>query len=142
MCHEHVMVTTPDELQAAMDAEHDAGLYHLPFLGDAQDMFDTCKVWKSSPPYATENDPVFSDIPSLIIDGKFDPATPPRYGQQVAGHLSRSTYVEFPNMGHVPTASDPSGCAMKIAVAFFSRPESTPDLTCLSKLPAVRFILP
>jgi pimeloyl-ACP methyl ester carboxylesterase len=78
----------------------------------------------------------------LIIEGTFDPATPPRYGQLVAGHLSNSTYVEFPNMGHCPTASDSSGCAMKIAVSFLDHPDTGPDITCLSKVPKVKFFVP
>jgi pimeloyl-ACP methyl ester carboxylesterase len=78
----------------------------------------------------------------LVIEGKFDPATPPHYGQLVAGHLSHSTYVEFPNMGHVPTATDGSGCAMKIVLSFLDHLDTGPDITCLSKVPPITFLRP
>jgi pimeloyl-ACP methyl ester carboxylesterase len=142
MCHEHIMTTTPAELAADLNTGRDMGFYFLPFIGDAQDMFDDCRVWGSRPPYPGENTPLVSDIPSLVIAGSFDPATPPFYSQQVAARLSRSTYVEFPNMGHCPTASDSSGCAMKIVLSFLDHPESGPDTDCLSRLEKIEYAPP
>lgn len=143
MCREHILATTPDELQNAMAAHHDLGDYsRLPFYGGAEDLFKICRLWGASSPYLGENDPLSSDIPTLVIAGKFDPTTPPVFGRQVAERLSRSLYVEFPNQGHVPTASDSSGCAMKIATDFLNEPDYGPDLSCVEELNSVDFILP
>ncbi len=143
MCHEHVLATTPEQLQAASSAPQDIREYAwLPFYGNAQDLFNACKSWGATPPVAGENDPVSSNIPTLIITGSFDPATPPILARQVAAHLSHSYYFEFPNQGHTPTAADSSGCAMQTAQAFFDNPGVEPDRSCLDKIPAVSFILP
>ena len=142
MCHEQILATTPASLQAAMDTKYDVGRYYrLPFFGNAQAMFDTCKVWGAVPPAAGENDATTSGIPSLVIEGKFDPATPPIFGKQVAAQLNHSYYMEFPNQGHTPTATDTSGCAFGTMLAFFDDPNQKPDMTCLSKIKGVDFVV-
>jgi len=141
MCHEQILATTPPNLQAAMDSQHDIGRYfRLPFFGDAQAMFNTCKVWGAFAPIAGENATTISDIPSLIIEGRYDPATPPIFGKQVASQLSHSYYMEFPNQGHTPTATDTSGCALGTLLAFLDNPNQKPDMKCLSAIKGVDFI--
>jgi pimeloyl-ACP methyl ester carboxylesterase len=142
MCHEQILATTPVNLQAAMDSQRDVGRYfRLPFFGDAQAMFNTCKVWAAVPPTAGENDATVSDIPTLIIEGKYDPATPPIFGKQVAARLSHSYYMEFPNQGHTPTATDTSGCAFGTMLAFIDNPDQKPDMNCLSAIKGVDFVI-
>jgi pimeloyl-ACP methyl ester carboxylesterase len=143
MCHEQILATTPQDLQAAMDTQHDIGRYfRLPFFGDAKTLFNTCKVWGSTAPDIGENDAVVSAIPTLIIEGKFDPATPPIFGKQVAANLSHSFYMEFPNQGHTPSATDTSGCAFSSMLAFINSPSQHLDMTCLSNIKGVKFIVP
>ncbi len=143
MCHEQILATTPQDLQNSMDSQHDVGRYfRLPFFGDARSMFDTCKVWGALPPAQGENEAVRSNIPSLIIEGKYDPTTPPIFGKQAAANLSQSYYMEFPNQGHTPTATDTSGCAFGTMLAFFDNPNQKPDMTCLSAIKGVDFIVP
>ncbi len=143
MCHEHILATTPEELQATTVSSKDIEEYAwLPFYGSAQNIFNACKSWGATGPEAGENAPVSSDIPTLIITGKYDPTTPPMYAQQVASHLSHSYYFEFSNQGHTPTATDTSECAMDTAIAFLDNPNVEPDRSCLSKLSAVHFLTP
>jgi hypothetical protein len=143
MCHEHILSGTPEELQATMDTQQDIGAsYHWLFFGNAKDMFNTCKVWGSVPPAAGEKDPVVSDIPSLVIEGAYDPVTPPMYGKQVAQNLSHSYYVEFPNQGHTPMLGDTTDCAFGMVLAFFDDPGREPDRACLANLPSVNFVTP
>lgn len=143
MCHEHILATTPEELQATTVSSKDIEEYAwLPFYGSAQDIFKTCKSWRATGPTLGENAQVNSDIPTLVITGKFDPTTPPMYAQQVASHLSRSYYFEFPNQGHVPTATDTSGCAMSMVIAFLNNPTVEPDRTCLGNLSGIHYITP
>src|SRR6185369_2824743 len=85
---------------------------------------------------------VSSDIPSLVIEGAYDPATPPFFGKQVAAKLSHSFYFEFPNQGHVPTAADSTGCAMKVATAFLEDPSVEPDRGCMNDLPKIEYLVP
>jgi pimeloyl-ACP methyl ester carboxylesterase len=143
MCHEHILATTPEELQATTVTSKDIEEYAwLPFYGGAADIFRTCKSWRATGPTLGENAPVDSDIPTLVITGKFDPTTPPMYAQQVAGHLSHSYYFEFPNQGHVPTATDTSQCAMDTATSFLDHPTVEPDRSCLNKLKSIHFLTP
>ncbi len=93
-------------------------------------------------PLLGENDAVNSDIPSLVITGRFDPTTPPKYGKQLAEHLPNSYYFEFDNQGHVPSAADSSGCAMDTVLAFLRNPDVEPSRECLNELKAVDFLTP
>ena len=143
MCHEQILATTIQNLQAAMDAEHDLGRYfRLPFFGDAKSVFNTCKVWDSIAPALGENSAVVSNIPALIIGGTYDPITPPIFGKQVASNLSHSFYMEFPDQSHTPSVTDTSGCAMSAMLAFYDNPDQKPDMTCLSTIKGVIFNVP
>lgn len=142
MCREHVLATTEEELQATTEKVNVNDLMWRPFYGDFGEMFKACKSWGSVGPDLGEKDAVISDIPSLVIEGAYDPATPPFYGKQVAESLSNSYYFEFPNMGHVPTGSDSSGCAMQVALDFLENPIVEPERTCLNEIKAVEFLVP
>jgi pimeloyl-ACP methyl ester carboxylesterase len=143
MCHEHILASTPEELQATSVSSKDIEEYAwLPFYGSAENIFRTCQSWEATGPTLGENAPVNSDVPTLVITGKFDPTTPPMYAQQVASHLSHSYFFEFPNQGHVPTATDRSGCAMATVVSFLNNPSVEPDHTCVNNLPPIHFLTP
>lgn len=143
MCHEHILAGTPEELQAVLDSQKDiVNNYQWIFFGDAEDIFNTCKVWDSTPPASGENNPVVSDIPTLIFEGAYDPVTPPAYGKEVARNLSHSYYVEFPNQGHTSLFGDTTGCASSLVQAFFDDPGREPDRSCVATLPSINFLTP
>jgi len=141
-CHEQILSTTPEQVQTSANLQIIKDYAWLPFYGDIEDIFKTCKSWGATTPAPGENDPIISDIPSLIITGSYDPTTPPIYAKQVAAHLSHSFYFEFPNLGHTPTATDTSGCAMSIVLEFLDNPSTEPDRSCLNKLKKPDFIVP
>lgn len=142
MCREHVLDTTPENLKAASEQLNVENFIWRPFYGDLEKMFNACKTWGAVGPVLGEKDAVISEIPSLVIEGTFDSATPPQFGKQVAEKLPNSYYVEFPNQGHVPTAADSSGCAMQMALDFIANPAIEPDRSCLGELPGVEFLVP
>ena len=142
MCREHVLATTVEDLLAASQKVKVSDLVWRPFYGDFGAMFETCKSWGTGGPALGENDAVVSDIPSLVIEGAYDSATPPFYGKQTAANLPNSFYFEFPNMGHVPTSSDPDGCAMQIALDFIETPGTEPNRACLNETKEVEFLVP
>ncbi len=142
MCHEHILATSVDELKAISTRRGVKDYAWLPFYGDADDLFRACQSWGSTGPLLGENEAVRSDIPSLVIAGTFDPATPPFFAQQVASQLSNSYYFEFSNQGHTPTAVDESGCAMDTVLAFLENPAVEPDRECLDDLAPIDFIVP
>ncbi len=142
ICREHVLATTVDELQAVSEKVDVDKTIWRPFYGNFGKMFEACTSWGAFGPDLGEKDAVINDIPSLVIEGSYDPATPPYLGKQVAEKLSNSYYFEFPTMGHVPTTSDSSGCAMQTAVDFINNPTIEPDRSCLDEIQNVTFLLP
>ena len=88
-------------------------------------------------------DPVVSDIPTLLFLGGLDNETPIAWGRSVAEGLSKSTVVEWKNMGHIAAAHDDKLCAGGIASDFLSDPSKAPDLTCAqSDAYKLQFALP
>jgi pimeloyl-ACP methyl ester carboxylesterase len=92
-------------------------------------IIDECSVWRVPPAGPDENQPAMSDIPTLVLAGRFDPITPPTYGRAAADSLSRATYVEFPWASHGVLDE---GCAMDIVAAFLDNPEAAPDSACIA----------
>jgi pimeloyl-ACP methyl ester carboxylesterase len=101
--------------------------------------FGICENWPVSVADSSAKEPVISDIPTLILEGEFDPVTPPEYGELVAGYLSNGYYFEFPGLGHDVLANS---CAREIAGVFVHDPTQAPDATCISEMPGVSFDIP
>jgi len=99
---------------------------------------EDCQTWgvPASPP--VENAPVVSDLPTLVLAGQFDPITPPSNGRRAAETLWRSTFIEFPGVGHGALVSE---CARSIMAAFFDDPEAPVDQSCVVTM-APRFTAP
>ncbi len=105
-------------------------------------IFDMCELWEATPPLPGENDPVNSEIPTLIFAGKYDPVTPPSFAHQFAEHFTHSYIAEIPNQGHAPSATGLSDCPTKLISAFLQDPNSSPDFTCVNETKAIKFIVP
>lgn len=81
--------------------------------------------------------PVASDIPTLIYAGSLDPATPLTDAYQAMRFLVNVTLVEVEGASHAPMAID--DCTLGITLNFIARPETGPDLGCMSERSATRF---
>ena len=102
--------------------------------------FATCKTWKVKPADPSVKKPVGSDLPTLILEGEFDPVTPPEYGELVAKNLRNSYVYTFPNAGHnVITTVE---CGRQVARAFYDNPTSAPQVACTAKMSGVVFEVP
>ena len=73
-----------------------------------------------------------SDLPVLILNGEFDPVTPPDWGEKAAETLQNSFVFEFPGIGH--GASFFEGCPQSIFTAFLLNPENEPDGKCIEEM--------
>ena len=106
---------------------------------------DVCEAWGVESADIIEAEPVFSDIPTLLISGAYDPITPPLWADRAAHTLSNSRHVVFRAAGHTPTHEwDGDGCAMNVAVAFSNNPEQLvgkdePLPACVYQQQAVKF---
>jgi len=119
------------------------GLEELPGvrqdLGFADELAQVCGVWPSTAAPARVNAPVQSDVPTLLLSGRFDPITPPEYAREAAATLPNSFDVEFAVESHVTLSSSP--CSIGIARAFLSAPEQEPASACADG-GDVTFVLP
>ncbi len=80
----------------------------------------------AAPP--VENEPVQSDVPTLLLAGEYDPITPPSDTRSLLDGLTAATYVELPHTGHGVIAEE---CGQEIALSFLADPSGTPDTGCI-----------
>lgn len=69
---------------------------------------------------------VETDIPTLIINGRWDPITPPPLAQLIAPGFSNGRLILVPYAGHGPTRSM-SECAGEVLTAFYDDPQQALD---------------
>ena len=112
------------------------GAHWAILCGDGKIEF--CDNW----PVSIEKKPVTSEIPTLVLNGEFDPVTPPEYGYSVAQGLSPSYFLDFPGMGHwVNGTGHP--CQISIIQDFLENPADAPDSSCIAEMNGpVFFIAP
>ena len=56
---------------------------------------ERCAVWQVEPLEPFVDEPVVSDVPTLVLSGRFDPITPPAFGDVVARTLSRAKVLRL-----------------------------------------------
>jgi len=100
----------------------------------ALSIVDACRVWLPQPADPREALPVTSRIPTLLLAGEYDPATPPTYARSAASHLAYGQLFVFPGMGHWLTANTANACPQSLALEFLDRPDRRPSGTCAQRL--------
>jgi pimeloyl-ACP methyl ester carboxylesterase len=85
------------------------------------------------------DDPVTSDVPVLVLNGEYDPITPPAFGEAAAETLSNSYIYTFPGVGHGSVFG--GDCPLSMFVNFLNNPEVEPDSTCIANM-RLEFLLP
>jgi pimeloyl-ACP methyl ester carboxylesterase len=128
--HNSVICTEDaDELeQAAGDEETVMGAMLVEFM-QAQ-----CDLWPRGTRPAGFREPLTGDFPVLLVSGEYDPVTPPRYGDEVAGHLSNARHLVLPGQGHSLLVA---GCMPKLAAQFIEDADPRGlDAGCIDRLAA------
>lgn len=97
----------------------------------ASQFLETCSFWNVNPLPPKVDEPVSSDVPTLILAGAFDPITPPLYAREAAKTLSKSYYFEFPAGGHGELTS--GECQDSIFLEFINDPNLKPDGSCIAQ---------
>jgi pimeloyl-ACP methyl ester carboxylesterase len=86
------------------------------------------------PPFSYRN----TDIPTLILNGSYDPVTPEPYGKAVAGNFKTAYVYTFPGVGHISLILKPgipaAACSAQIAAEFLDRPDKAPDGRCIAAI--------
>ncbi len=142
-CHEQVYATSPEELAADLAVFPPLEAFaHSVIYGSPENLFNICETWGAAPFAAAGNQPLVSSLPTLILAGEYDPATPPIYGAQIDASLLSSYFVEIPGQGHSLSTSAIDSCPMDIALAFMRNPDAAPDTACVAEMGAPWFVIP
>lgn len=137
-CSEELPFSSQEDITASLEKYPDIREYLEDSLGETS--FTICEYWTGTTPDPIENEPVHSDIPTLILSGEFDPITPPAWGLLASQTLTNSWFLEFPGLGHDVLVSG-SNCPVEIALNFIDNPYSEPDRTCLTEIEPPDYIV-
>jgi len=135
LCGEEAPFITPAILDAATAGVREE-IKRALLTGGTMFYLDVCTFWGSPAPPAIENQPVVSDIPTLVLAGEYDPITPPAYGQLAAETLSHSYFFELPAYAHGTLGA---GCPDDVRTAFLNAPTNPPDGSCVDSMPPLTF---
>ncbi|MDA0789322.1 MAG: alpha/beta fold hydrolase [Proteobacteria bacterium] len=75
-----------------------------------------CRFWPRGSVPVDYFEPVTSDVPALLLSGKLDPITPPRYGWEAAATLGHSQHIIVAGVGHGVMTQ---GCVPDLLAEFF-----------------------
>ncbi|MDX9993424.1 MAG: alpha/beta fold hydrolase [Anaerolineales bacterium] len=108
--------------------------------GNSESILQTCRTWGVPALPAEANQPVFSDVPTLLLSGGFDPVTPSSNADRVAANLSQSYRITFPWGAHGQLFSN--ACADQIVQDFWDNPTAAPDTACMAEYQTPNFFSP
>lgn len=139
LCSEEIPHIT-SEIIAEAERDVDPGIVRA--LGfNLESSQAVCRAWGFREADDRDQEPVISDIPTLILAGEWDPTTPPSYGRLAAEALARSYLFEFPATGHFVFPARPS-CSVPIVEQFLNDPLAQPDGRCAAEFGPPEFQLP
>jgi pimeloyl-ACP methyl ester carboxylesterase len=99
---------------------------------------EACAPWKVGPADPSVMEPVSTDVPMLIVLGRYDPYAQVGVVRRAAETLTGSWVVVNPNGGHNALSQS---CMIQIRNAWVFDPTSPPDLQCLSSIPRKPFVI-
>ena len=111
----------------------DAGDEHT-VLGSrmAEGLAAMCAAWPKGKAPADFHQPLATQVPALVLEGEFDPVTPPRYGEEVVKHLPNGRLFVLRGQGHNVIGA---GCMPKLFTEFMDKADARAlDATCLDKI--------
>lgn len=105
-------------------------------IREAEAVTKVCDILQAElkPPFGYEN----PEIPTLVLNGTYDPVTPQPYGEAVARNLKTAYVYTFPGVGHgslfVPRGMPAAACVTQIAADFLANPKQVPNSSCLTQI--------
>jgi pimeloyl-ACP methyl ester carboxylesterase len=131
MCGEDAAFITPETLQTSVEGLPPQAQPAL--LQSSMSVLSVCQFWGVKPVPAIQKEPVRSSIPTLILQGEYDPLTAPSYGIMTAQTLNKSYFFLLPGVGHL-IHSPTSTCPDTIPEAFWDHPTEKPDASCINSM--------
>ncbi len=103
------------------------------------EMRAACQVWPHARTNPDTAEPVVSDVPTLLLSGELDPATPPRWADLALEGLHRGLHVVVPGQGHGTLSV---GCVPKLVTRFIGAGSADGlDASCVNGLKRPHFFL-
>ncbi|MBD1858749.1 MULTISPECIES: alpha/beta fold hydrolase [Leptolyngbya] len=105
-------------------------------IREGETVAKVCSILQADlkPPFVYEN----PEIPTLVLNGSYDPVTPSPYGEAVARNLKTAYVYTFPGVGHgalfAPRGMAAEACITQIAVGFLANPKQAPNSSCLTQV--------
>ncbi|MCJ0826302.1 alpha/beta hydrolase [Luteimonas sp. 50] len=91
-----------------------------------------CALWPKGAMPADFHQPLASTVPALVLEGEFDPVTPPRYGEDVVKTLPNARLLVLRGQGHNVIGA---GCMPKLFAQFLQTADAKAlDGKCLDTL--------
>lgn len=102
--------------------------------GFVRELQRQCAGWPRGQMPADFHQPLATDIPTLLLEGQYDPVTPPRYGREVLAHLGDARLLIARGQGHYVMDA---GCMPQLTAKFIAdRQPKALDANCLNALQA------
>lgn len=139
-CKEDIFFPAAIETRVAFHAPWPADIVKM-ITPEGWDYGQRCAAWPVARAAPEINEPVTSDIPTLVLVGAYDPITPPEFAEAMLLHLTRGTLAVDPSAAHALFMDD-HPCVHDIMTRFYDNPDETPDISCLMRSAPVRWALP
>jgi pimeloyl-ACP methyl ester carboxylesterase len=136
-CREHVAWSSQADIDA-VNRSLSLPLLAQPSYAEGLEYLATCQHWPVKPADPMERQVVKIDVPTLVLQGRYDAQTTTDRGKRAMEWLNNGSYVEFSSQGH-GVISNP--CGRDIGIAFINRPGITPNTSCIDALKP-KFVLP
>jgi pimeloyl-ACP methyl ester carboxylesterase len=132
VCAEDIPFITDEELSRHLASED-------PKSGALESLREACVKWPVGEIPDGYADPVRSTVPTLILSGANDPATPSRWGDAVAATLPASRHLVIPGIGHGAWAH---GCVGERMAEFMAQGSASElDFGCTKRIHRPAFFL-
>jgi len=100
-----------------------------------------CGLWPQGAIPAGYHEPVSADVPVLIVSGKLDPVSPPRWGEEVARHLPNSRHIVIAPGAHILDGLTHVECIDDLMLEFLRKGHARDlDTKCLERIQPPAFI--
>ncbi len=107
---------------------------------DLQDVLTACQIWAVPRLPATVDEPVASNVPTLLLAGEFDPITPPEFAAAAAQYLPNGHLLVDPTSSHGVAFND--NCVDELLQDFLDTPTISPNAGCVQENTPTGFVPP
>jgi pimeloyl-ACP methyl ester carboxylesterase len=126
----HLSVVCSEDADSMVRREENAGTVLGNLMPDG--MAVMCKAWPKGTPPADFHKALATKVPALVLEGEFDPVTPPRYGEEVVKTLPNGRLFVLRGQGHNVIGA---GCMPKLFAQFVEKADAKVlDGKCLDTL--------